>query len=61
MNYPLSKYTDWEIYGYKWKDKYKVIKEPYWLTKRLPTGKEITPKMVGLDGFFDIKPKHQVI
>ena len=60
MNYPLTKYTDWQIYGYK-KDPFTGIKRPHWLTKRLPTGREITPQICGLDGFFDIKPKQQVI
>jgi hypothetical protein len=59
-NFPLTKYTDWKIYGYK-KDPYTGIKRPYWLTKRLPTGRPIEPKMVGLDGFFDIKPLNQVL
>jgi len=53
-NYPLSTYTDWHIYGYK-KNKITGMKKPYWLTKRLPTGRELNPRMVGLDGFFDIK------
>ena len=60
MNFPLTKYTDWKIYGYR-KDPFTGIKRPYWLTKRLPTGRQISPKMVGLDGFFDIKPTNQVI
>jgi hypothetical protein len=59
-NYPLTKYTDWKIYGYR-KDPFTGMKRPYWLTKRLPTGRPITPKMVGLDGFFDIKPINQVM
>ena len=59
-NFPLTKYTDWKIYGYK-KDPFTGIKRPYWLTKRLPTGRQINPKMVGLDGFFDVKPTNQVI
>ena len=60
MNFPLTKYTDWDIYGYK-KDPLTGIKRPYWMTKRLPTGRQLTPKMCGLDGFFDVKPKQQVI
>ena len=60
MNFPLTKYTDWKIYGYR-KDPFTGIKRPYWLTKRLPTGVEINPKICGLDGFFDIKPINQVI
>ena len=58
-NFPLTKYTIWKIYGYR-KDPFTGIKRPYWLEKRLPTGRELTPKMVGLDGFFDIKAR-QVI
>ena len=60
MNFPLTKYTDWQIYGYK-KDPFTGIKRPYWMTKRLPTGRQITTKMCGLDGFFDVKPKQQVM
>ena len=59
-NFPLSKYTDWQIYGYR-RDPFTGIKRPYWLTKRLPTGRQLNPKMVGLDGFFDVKPIKQVI
>lgn len=53
-NFPLSTWTEYKIYGYR-KDKITGIKRPYWLTKRLPTGRPLTPKMVGLDGFFDIQ------
>ena len=60
MNFPLTKYTDYKIYGYK-KDPFTGMKRPHWLTKRVPTGRKITPKMCGLDGFFDIKPINQVI
>lgn len=60
MNYPLSKYTDWDVYGYKI-DKLTGIKRPYWMTKRLPTGHQINPKICGLDGFFNVKAKNQVI
>ena len=59
-NFPLTKYTDYKIYGYK-KDPLTGMKRPYWLTKRVPTGRKIMPKMCGLDGFFDIKPTNQVI
>jgi len=59
-NFPLTKYTDWDIYGYK-KDPLTGIKRPYWLTKRFPTGRPINAKMCGLDGFFTIKPKQQVM
>lgn len=60
MNFPLTKYTDWNIYGYK-KDPLTGIKRPYWLTKRVPTGRQLNPKMVGLDGFYNVKPTNQVI
>lgn len=59
-NFPLSKYTTMRIYGYK-KDKLTGIKKPYWLDKTFVTGRQITPKMCGLDGFFDIRPINQVI
>ena len=59
-NFPLSKYTNWEIYGYK-KDPVTGIKRPYWLNKVLPTGQSLTPKKVGLDGFFTVKPTNQII
>lgn len=59
-NFPLSKYVTMRIYGYK-KDKLTGIKRPYWLTKKFVTGREITPKMCGLDGFFDITPINQII
>jgi len=58
-NFPLSKYTTMQIYGYK-KDPLTGIKRPYWLTKQFVTGREITPKMCGLDGFFEIKPINQI-
>lgn len=57
-NYPLTKYTKWEIYGYK-KDKLTGIRYPYWLDKVLPTGVPLTPKKVGLDGFYNVKPIYQ--
>ena len=53
-NFPLSTWTLFHIYGYR-KDPITGIKRPYWLTKRLPTGRTLNPRMVGLDGFFDIK------
>ena len=53
-NFPLSKWTIWKICGYK-KDPYTGIKRPYWITKKLPTGKSINPRDVGMDGFLDIK------
>ena len=59
-NFPLTKYTTWKIYGYR-KDPFTGIKRPYWMEKTLPTGRPITPKICGLDGFFDIKAKNQVI
>lgn len=53
-NFPLTKFTDWKIYGYK-KDPSTGMKRPCWINKRLPTGKSINPRDVGLDGFFDVK------
>jgi len=58
-NYPLTKYTTWDIYGYV-KDKYTGLKRPRWVTKVLPTGKPLTPRMVGMDGFFTVKPLNQI-
>ena len=58
-NFPLTKWTIWKIYGYR-KDPLTGIKTPYWLTKKLPTGKSISARDVGLDGFFDIKATNQV-
>jgi hypothetical protein len=58
-NFPLSKYTTMRIYGNK-KDKFTGIKRPYWLDKTFVTGRQITPKMCGLDGFFDIRPINQI-
>jgi len=60
MNFPLTKYTVWKIYGYR-KDPFTGIKRPYWMEKTLPTGQQLTPKMCKLDGFFDVKAKNQVI
>ena len=57
-NFPLSKYTIWKIYGYR-KDPITGMKKPYWLTKKLPTGKSISHRDVGLDGFYDIKTYQQ--
>ena len=59
-NFPLTKYTVWKIYGYRI-DPFTGIKRPYWIIKQLPTGRQLTPKMVGLDGFFDVKATKQVI
>jgi hypothetical protein len=59
-NFPLTTYTNWKIYGYK-KDPLTGIKRPYWLDKRLPTGRPLTPKMCGLDGFYDVRSTNQVI
>ena len=58
-NYPLSKITHWEICGYK-KDPLTGIKRPYWITKDLPTGRELSPRLVGLDGFYNVKPTYQI-
>ena len=57
-NFPLTKFTIWRIYGWKW-DQYHIKRIPYWLTKKLPTGKDLNPKMVGLDGFYDVKSTFQ--
>lgn len=59
-NYPLTKKTKYKIYGYKYRDKSNmIIKDPYWLTVEIATGKKLTPQSVGLDGFFDVKPISQ--
>jgi len=58
-NFPMTKYTTWQIYGYI-KDKYTGLKRPRWITKVLPTGRPLTPKIVGLDGFFTVKPLNQI-
>jgi len=60
FNFPLTKFTDWKIYGYK-KDPLTGIKRPYWLTKRIATGRPITPQLCGLDGFYDVKALNQVM
>jgi len=60
FNFPLTRYTDWKIYGYK-KDPLTGIKRPYWLTKKVPTGKPLTPQACGLDGFYEVKPLNMVI
>ena len=59
-NFPLTKYTNWKIYGYK-KDPFTGMKRPFWMNKKLPTGRELTPQMCGLDGFFDVKAINQVM
>ena len=56
-NFPLTNYTTWKVFGYK---KRGLFKEPFWLTKVLPTGHQITPQICGLDGFFDIKAINQI-
>ena len=56
-NFPLSKTTHYQIYGYR-KDK-SGIKRPYWMEKIVPTGRHLTPRMCGLDGFYDIKATKQ--
>lgn len=58
-NFPLTKYTIWQIYGYK-KEGVLGLKKPYWLTKTLPTGRPLTPKLVGLDGFYTVRPLNQI-
>ena len=56
-NYPMSRTTHWEIYGYK-KDA-AGIKKFYSITKDLPTGAELSPRLVGLDGFISVRPTYQ--
>ena len=56
-NFPLSKTTHYQIYGYK-KDR-SGIKRPYWLEKIIPTGRNLTPRSCGLDGFYDVKATKQ--
>ena len=58
-NFPLTKYTDYRIYGYK-KDKLTGIKRPEWVRYRGATGKPLYPKTVGLDGFYNVIPLNQV-
>ena len=58
-NFPLTKYTTWDIYGYII-DKNSGLKRPRWIKKVLPTGKPLTPRMVGMDGFFTVKPLNQI-
>ena len=58
-NFPLTKYTIWDIYGYR-KDKLTGLKRPYWIKKTVPTGASLTPKKVGLDGFFTVRPINQI-
>ena len=58
-NFPLSSRTHYQIYGYK-KDA-SGIRRPYWMEKILPTGKQLTPQMCGLDGFYKITPTKQVM
>ena len=59
-NFPLTKYVDYRIYGYK-KDPLTGIKRPDWVRYRCPTGQSVTPKKVGLDGFYHVIPLNQVI
>ena len=59
-NFPLTQRTVWDIYGYR-RDPLTGIKRPYWMQKILPTGRTLTPKMCGLDGFFDVKSKQQMV
>ena len=57
-NYPLTRKTKYEIYGYK-KDKLTGIKRPHWIKAELATGSNLTPQKVGLDGFYDVKALSQ--
>ena len=58
-NYPLTKKTKYQIYGYK-KDKLTGIKRPHWIKAEIATGKHLTPQAVGLDGFYDVQALSQV-
>lgn len=59
-NFPLTKYVDYRIFGYK-KDRITGIKRPDWVLYRGVTGQPVTPKKVGLDGFYHVIPLNQVI
>jgi hypothetical protein len=52
-NMPLSSRALYKIYGYKIDAA--GMKRPYWMEKAIPTGRALTPKMCGLDGFYDVK------
>ena len=56
-NYPMTRTTHWEIHGYK-KD-IAGIRRSHHITKDLPTGAELSPRLVGLDGFYTVKPTYQ--
>ena len=56
-NYPMTRTTHWEIHGYK-KDA-AGIRRAHFITKDLPTGAELSPRLVGLDGFYTVKPTYQ--
>ena len=54
----MTKITHWEIEGYK-RDA-AGIRKYYCITKDLPTGRELSPRLVGLDGFITVKPTYQI-
>lgn len=56
-NYPMTRTTHWQIHGYK-KD-IAGIRRSYHITKDLPTGTELSPRLVGLDGFYSVRPTYQ--
>ena len=58
-NYPLTKKTKYKIFGYK-QDKLNGMKSPHWITAEIATGRNLTPEIVGLDGFYDVKALSQV-
>ena len=57
-NYPMTKITHWEIEGYI--KNAAGIREYYFITKDLPTGRELSPRLVGLDGFISVRPTYQI-
>lgn len=59
-NFPLTKYVDYRIFGYT-RDKITGIRRPDWVRYRCPTGQSVTPKKVGLDGFYNVIPLNQVM
>lgn len=56
-NFPLTQNTTYKIFGYK-KD-HIGIRRPHWVGTTIPTGRQLTPQMVGLDGFYSVKIIHQ--
>lgn len=58
-NHPLTRRTKYKIYGYKI-DRSSGIRRPHWLKADFPTGRQITPEMLGLDGIYTIDVIGQV-